>query len=147
MSTRATILVNYKAGNTIQLYHHTDGYPEYMGKMLETFCSAAYFLAGDNDTNFYNLLKMEKHFEIEQKGTRHGDIEYIQYVTLTEEGYEVSYTELNPLFNKVYEIKDDEKFEAERLKLFDQILNAKKGQKIYCQKLPARKGGAIRGKK
>ena len=132
MSTRATILVTYKAGNTIQLYHHCDGYPEYMGRMLESFCNTSFYLSGDVDTNFYNLLKMEKHFENETKGVRHGDIEYCWYVTLSEDGYEVSYTELNPLFDKIYEIENNKEYEKAYDKLFEKILTDKKGAKIYA---------------
>ena len=134
MSTRATILLNYKAGNTIQLYHHCDGYPEYMGKLLETFCNTAYFMrfGSSVDTAMYNLLKMEKHFEFEKMGVRHGDIEYIWYVTLTEDGFDVSYTELNPEFDQLRNIENDDEYSEKIEKLFDKILSAKSGKVVYA---------------
>ena len=104
MSTRATIKLTYKAGNTIQMYHHCDGYPEYM----------------------------EKHFELEKEGTRHTDIEYIWYVKLTDDGYDISYTEVNPKFDKIAEIEDDEEYTKKFDELFDGILAAKNGEKLYA---------------
>ena len=134
MSTRATILITYQAGNTVQLYHHCDGYPEYMGKLLDTFCNTAFFMKYGTgvDEAFYNLLKMEKHFEIEKAGLRHADIEYCWYVKLTEDGYDISYTEINPKFEPIYEIENDEEREQKYIELFDGILSAKSGEKLYA---------------
>ena len=134
MSTRATILLTYKAGNTIQLYHHCDGYPEYMGKLLESFCSTAYFMRyGSNvDEAMYKLLKMEKHFEFEDTGLRHSDIEYVWYVKLEEDGFEVSYTEVNPELEEIYTIKDDDEFYKKHIEILDNLLSAKKGKVVYA---------------
>lgn len=134
MSTRATIKLTYQAGNTIQLYHHCDGYPEYMGKLLESFCNTAFFMRYGTgvDTAMYNLLKMEKNFEFEKDGIRHGDIEYIWYVNLEKDGYEISYTELNPEFDKIDEIEDSDNRNMEYEYLFDIILTAKKGKVLYA---------------
>lgn len=134
MSTRATILLTYSAGHTIQLYHHCDGYPEYMGKLLESFCNTAFFMRHGTsvDTAMYNLLKMEKHFEFEKKGLRHGDIEYIWYVTLSKDGYEVSYTEVNPLFDKIADIENNDEYTKQYEKIFNNILTAKNGEKLYA---------------
>ena len=134
MSTRATILITYKAGNTVQLYHHCDGYPEYMGKLLDTFCNTAYFMRYGTgvDEAFYNLLKMEKHFEFEKAGLRHADIEYCWYVKLMEDGYDISYTEINPKFDQIDEIENDEEREQKYIELFDEILSASSGEKLYA---------------
>jgi hypothetical protein len=134
MSTRATILITYKAGNTVQLYHHCDGYPEYMGKLLDTFCNTAYFMRYGTgiDEAFYNLLKMEKHFEFEKAGLRHADIEYCWYVKLMEDGYDISYTEINPKFDQISEIENDEEREQKYIELFDEILSASSGEKLYA---------------
>lgn len=134
MSTRATILLTYQAGNTIQMYHHCDGYPEYMGKLLESFCNTAYFMRYGKgvDNAMYELLKMEKHFEIEKEGIRHADIEYIWYVKLSEEGYDISYTEINPEFDKIRDIENDDEYEKKYLELFNNILSARSGKKVYA---------------
>lgn len=134
MSTRATILLNYQAGNTIQLYHHCDGYPEYMGKLLENFCNTAFFMRYGTsvDTAMFNLLKMEKHFEFEKMGVKHTDIEYIWYVKLTEDGYDISYTEINPKFDKIRDIEDDEVYSSKLEELFTDVYTAKSGEKIYA---------------
>lgn len=134
MSTRATIKLTYQAGNTIQLYHHCDGYPEYMGKLLENFCNTAFFMRYGTgvDNAMYNLLKMEKHFEIEKEGTRHADIEYIWYVKLEKDGYDISYTEINHQFDKLEEIEDDTEYETKYVEIFDGILNATSGEKLYA---------------
>ena len=134
MSTRATILLTYKAGNTIQLYHHCDGYPEYMGKLLESFCSTAYFMRYGNNVDevMYKLLKMEKHFEFEDTGIRHTDIEYVWYVKLEEDGFEVSYTEVNPELEEIYTIKDDEEFCKKHAEILDNLLSARKGKVVYA---------------
>jgi hypothetical protein len=123
MSTRATIILTYQAGNTIQMYHHCDGYPEYMGKLLESFCKTAFFMRYGSgvDTAMYNLLKMEKHFEIEERGFCHGDIEYIWYVTLREDGFDVSYTDLRNEFDTIF---IDDKIEK--------LLKEKSGKTIYA---------------
>ena len=124
MSTRATIKLTYKAGNTIQMYHHCDGYPEYMGKLLENFCNTAYFMRYGTgvDNAMYNLLKMEKHFEIEERGLCHGDIEYIWYVTLREDGFDVSYTDIRKEFNNI--LYDDP--------ILEKLLKEKTGKTIYA---------------
>lgn len=130
MSTRATIILTYEVGNSVQLYHHTDGYPEYMGEMLSAFLKTVFFLP-NSDSSMYNLLKAEKHFEFEKSGIRHGDIEYIWYLNLKDGT--VSYTKTDPLFDKVYSIKDENEFEKEYVKLFDEILNAKNGEIKYFE--------------
>ena len=134
MSTRATIILTYQAGNSVQLYHHCDGYPEYMGKLLESFCNTAFFMRYGTsvDTAMYNLLKMEKHFEFEKDGIRHADIEYIWYVKLTDDWYDISYTEVNPKFDKIAEIEDDEEYTRKFDELFDGILAANNGEKLYA---------------
>ena len=134
MSTRATIKLTYQAGNTIQLYHHCDGYPEYMGKLLESFCNTAFFMRYGTsvDTAMYNLLKMEKHFEFEDTGLRHSDIEYVWYVKLEEDGFEVSYTEVTPELEEIYTIKDDDEFYKKHIEILDNLLSAKKGKVVYA---------------
>ena len=134
MSTRATIKLTYQAGNTIQLYHHCDGYPEYMGKLLENFCNTAFFMRYGTgvDSAMYNLLKMEKHFEFEKDGIRHTDIEYIWYVKLEKDGYEISYTEINPKFDKLFEIENQDEYTEKVDKMFDDLLNSARGEKLYA---------------
>lgn len=134
MSTRATIILTYQAGNTIQMYHHHDGYPEYMGKLLENFCNTAFFMRYGTgvDNAMYNLLKMEKGFEIEERGLRHTDVEYVWYVKLTKEGYEISYTEVNPKYDKISEIEDNEEFSEKVCQLFDSLLSSDKGEELYA---------------
>ena len=133
MSTRATIKLTYKAGNTIQLYHHCDGYPEYMGKLLESFCSTAYFMRYGNNVDdvMYKLLKMEKHFEFEDNGIRHTDVEYVWYVTLTEDGFDVSYTEVNPKKDEIMELSDDE-YCKKVTEIYKALLEAKSGEVTYA---------------
>ena len=134
MSTRATIKLTYQAGNTIQLYHHSDGYPEYMGKLLESFCNTAFFMryGMSVDTAMYNLLKMEKHFEFEKDGIRHADIEYVWYVKLEKDGYEISYTETYPKFDKISEIENQDEYTEKFDRLFDDLLTSSKGEKLYA---------------
>ena len=101
--TRATILLTYPSGNTVQLYHNSDGYPEFMGKLLESFCNTAFFVryGGTSIDNAMNdLLKMEKDFEFEEVGFQHQDVEYTWYVTLSKDGYEISYVK-NSLWGNV----------------------------------------------
>ena len=135
MSTRATILLTYKAGNTIQLYHHHDGYPEYMGKLLETFCNAAHFCKYGNggiDNAFYNLLKMEKDFEIEKRGIRHTDVEYVWYVKLNEDGYDITYTSVNELKDPLYNIENDDEYSEKITELYTNLLAENKGTELYA---------------
>ena len=134
MSTRATIKLTYQAGNTIQLYHHCDGYPEYMGKLLESFCNTAFFMkySAGIDTAMYNLLKMEKHFEFEDDKIRHGDIEYIWYVKLEEDGYEITYTEINPKFDELMKIQNQDEYEQKEKELMEKLYTSTKGEKLYA---------------
>ena len=134
MSTRATIMVTYQAGNTVQLYHHCDGYPEYMGKLLDSFCNTAYFLRYGNsvDNAFYNLLKMEKHFEFEQGEIIHSDIEYIWYVKLENDGFEITYTEVNPEFDEIMEIENQDEYTEKSRAKFKELYTAQKGKVLYA---------------
>lgn len=128
MSTRATIIVTYDAGNSIQLYHHSDGYPEYMGEMLASFMNAVSFIS-DSDKAMYDLLKAEKHFEFEKKGVRHTDIEYIWYVNMPDGT--VSYTEMDNVFDSIVDIKDDDEYYDKWAKIFNELLNSKNGKIKY----------------
>lgn len=105
-----------------------------MGKLLESFCETAFFMRFGTsvDTAMYNLLKMEKHFEFEKDGIRHADIEYIWYVKLEKDGYDISYTEINHQYDKLEEIEDETECEAKYIEIFDSILNATKGEKHYA---------------
>lgn len=135
MSTRATIMITYEAGNTIQLYHHHDGYPEYMGKMLETFANAAHFCKYGNggiDGAFYNMLKMEKGFEFEKRGIIHTDVEYFWYVTLSEDGYDITYTSVNPLKDPLYAIENDDEYCDKVDELYKKLIAANKGTELYA---------------
>lgn len=134
MSTRATIKITYQAGNTIQLYHHCDGYPEYMGVLLESFCKTAFFMRYGTgvDTAFYNLLKMEKHFEFEKEDVWHSDIEYIWFVKLTKDGYDISYTEVNPKTDKIRDIEDSEVYTEKLHEIFKEIYSATSGETLYA---------------
>ena len=134
MSTRATIKITYQAGNTIQLYHHCDGYPKYMSKLLESFCNTAFFMRYGTsiDEAMYNLLKMEKHFEFESDKIRHADIEYIWFVKLSKDGYEISYTEVNPKFDKLFEIENNDEYSRKASELMNELYSATKGEELYA---------------
>ncbi len=93
MSTRANIIVTDLNGKSVQYYHHHDGYPTYMGKMLETFATAATFMPGSEDEAFKKLLDMEKSFELEENAI-HSDIEYCWYVQFKHDEIIVSYTKV-----------------------------------------------------
>lgn len=100
MSTRATIIVENSKNERKQYYHHTDGYPEYMGCCLGSFLGTAECLFStceEVEKKFLSLLEEEGHFELEELGDVHIDIEYIWYVKLSERGESdtVSYTEIN----------------------------------------------------
>ena len=84
------------------------------------------------DTAMYNLLKMEKHFEFEKEGIRHADIEYIWYVKLTDDGFDISYSEIYPKFDEIRDIENDDEYEKKYIEIFDSILNATKGDKLYA---------------
>lgn len=110
MSTRATILVTDLSGKTTQYYHHHDGYPEYMGKVLDSFCRET--------KNLNKLLETKKDFEVEKKGFVHTDIEYCWYVKVTEKGFKVSYT------YKDFDTRDI---------IIRSLLNKKQGENIYSR--------------
>ena len=99
MSTRANIIVIGQDGQRRQYYHHTDGYPEWMGNMLANFFFTSY-LCTDNDKareNFFlDLLDKEGRFESEAVGNLHGDIEYLWLVKLGKEDHDnvISYEPL-----------------------------------------------------
>jgi hypothetical protein len=87
MSTRANVFVDYN-GERVQLYHHYDGYPEGVGKMLASFLEIATYTAKERTTKgvknrFMELLKLDDHFEVEKVGL-HGDIEYLYFVKFNE---------------------------------------------------------------
>lgn len=102
MSTRSNIIVNFKDYVWSQFYHHSDGYPEGVGKML---CVAAYLTlyrqSYDTDVmQIYELFKKSltkigRRFEFEKelpfddkdfKHSLHGDIEYLYTVNILGEG-------------------------------------------------------------
>lgn len=93
MSTRANIVI--KKSNTngveyVQLYHHWDGYPSYLGKELQTFCKNLYntYMGEDGLKDLSpmkvaeKLNEMDKSYEIEEKLMLHGDIEFLYVIDL-----------------------------------------------------------------
>ena len=102
MTTRCNVLVrynNYRCENEIirQYYHHTDGYPEGIGRVLDAFLTSAQ-VCGKNENNldfiFKMLLTAEGHFEDEgYYKNLHSDIEYLWYVDLV--NCKLTYTKVN----------------------------------------------------
>lgn len=90
MSTKANIMVTDLEGKTTQYYHHHDGYPTYMGKMLETFATAATFLPESDDEAFKKLLEMKGSFELDTDNI-HNDISYCWYVEINYNKIVISY--------------------------------------------------------
>ena len=112
MSTRANIVVIKQDGDRHQFYHHTDGYPNWMGKTLNSFLTSSYAIAGDDsdmETIFFKLLEMEGHFEEEKLGRIHRDIEYLWVVNLGYELDTISYEALSAMGEPVTDVfKDDQ---------------------------------------
>lgn len=129
MSTRSNILVRYNVGGrgleekVHQYYHHCDGYPEWMGVVLDSFITSAQVCGKSGETVdfvFKMLLNSEGHFEDEgyYKGL-HSDIEYVWYVDLI--NFKLTYTEI-----KIYDLIpfDDPKADD----LLKQLKSAEKGE-------------------
>ena len=95
MSTRCNVLVQYESGYRVQFYHHLDGYPEGVGYQLKSFLDTTNAMYGLRSTSdfFYNLLKIEGGYELEDKKVRHADIDYIYYVDMKKDL--VTYTKVD----------------------------------------------------
>lgn len=113
MGTRANIVVNYKNEKWSQYYHHWDGYPETVGRMLCTARTLTCYRSSykDDAAQYYELYKKALkdvdeafEFELESKAepyteyidnpkwrdTLHHDIEYLYTVDIQDEGDDVS---------------------------------------------------------
>lgn len=102
MSTRANIFVDY-LGERKQFYHHYDGYPDGVGSELVEYLTKAQ--EGTTETekvfsNFMKIIKSDELYEEEDEVNIHGDIEYLYYVHIGEDGNSISYTNLNTLSNE-----------------------------------------------
>lgn len=123
MSTRTNIFVDYE-GERIQYYHHYDGYPEGVGKMLASYLDIATYIAPERTTagvrkQFLELLKLDKGFEREEIGL-HGDIEYLYFVKFTDNEKDViTFTKLK------WENKSEQLSKLERAEQGDQELELK----------------------
>lgn len=81
MSTRANIVLQEK-GHTLWLYHHSDGYPSYLGWKLMQIMEK-HKKDGDDIFDIANEMFKDKEdvgFEI-TKG-QHGDIEYLYLIDI-----------------------------------------------------------------
>lgn len=79
MSTRANILIQ-ELGTTVWVYHHFDGYPEYLGKKIMTLLVEK---AGKYSgvTSIANIMFHDKDDDgFELTTGRHGDIEYLYHI-------------------------------------------------------------------
>lgn len=98
MSTRSNIIIK-EGDNTWLYYHHMDGYPEVVGKML---CLARLLTAYNIDYNadakqiasaFLDYLKVvDPKFRYEGKGLPvylHGDIEYLYTVEISKDSIDI----------------------------------------------------------
>lgn len=124
MSTRCNVLVRYNEdqGRTYahQYYHHTDGYPEGVGRVLDAYITAAQVSNGCADVIFKMLLASEGRFEDEgYRAGLHSDIEYLWYVDLT--NYKLTYTRISAFDMCPF----DEQKEAE---YFKELETAKEGE-------------------
>lgn len=123
MSTRTNIFVDYE-GERIQYYHHHDGYPEGVGKMLASYLDIATYIAPERTTagvrkQFLELLKLDKGFEREEIGL-HGDIEYLYFVKFIDNEKDViTFTKLK------WENKSEQLSKLERAEQGDQELKLK----------------------
>lgn len=123
MSTRTNIFVDYE-GERIQYYHHHDGYPEGVGKMLASYLDIATYIAPERTTagvrkQFLELLKLDKGFEREEIGL-HGDIEYLYFVKFIDNEKDViTFTKLK------WENKSEQLSKLERAEQGDQELELK----------------------
>lgn len=101
MSTRCSVQVKDFEGNVKQFYHHTDGYPEYMGEFLKGAMLMNCFIGQNTSNNiFFELLEKEGHFEEEEVGFVHGDWEYFWFVDFNRGSTDfLHYVEISPFGN------------------------------------------------
>ena len=79
MSTRANILIQ-ELGKSIWVYHHWDGYPEYLGaKIMKLLVEKADKYS--EATDIANIMFHDKDDDgFELTSGRHGDIEYLYHI-------------------------------------------------------------------
>lgn len=94
--SKSIIIITTSNGNKNQYFRSENSSPMYLGKMLESFAVSAGFM-GDITTgdHFCYLLGMEKGSVPERVGTLHGGVDYCWYVELTENGFTISYSEVD----------------------------------------------------
>lgn len=123
MSTRSNIFVDYN-GERIQYYHHHDGYPGGVGKMLASYLNIASYIAPERTVEgvkkqFLELLKLDKGFEVEEIGLQ-SDIEYLYFVKFDKNGYKDTIT-----FTKI----DWERGGLDEIEYFSRLEKAEQGEK------------------
>ena len=94
--SKSVIIITTSTGNKSQYYRGENSSPTYLGKMLESLATSAGFM-GDitKDNHFEYLLGMEKGSVPERVGTLHGGVDYCWYVELKENGFIISYSEVD----------------------------------------------------
>lgn len=99
MSTRANILL-LETGNKLWIYHHSDGYPSYLGDALMKIMQKhkehkwldIYELANE-------MIKNEQDDGFEITNDRHGDIEYIYIINVEEQSIVCRKTSFDSIYN------------------------------------------------
>ena len=82
MSTRANILL-VEMGNHLWLYHHFDGYPEWLGKKLMEKMEKHQKDYADIFDIANEMFKDKEDDGYEITKRRHGDIEYLYVINIT----------------------------------------------------------------
>lgn len=82
MSTRANIILE-EMGNHLWLYHHSDGYPSYLGEYLMKFMATKHKKDYADIYDIANeLFKLSEDSGFELTSQRHGDIEYLYIINI-----------------------------------------------------------------
>lgn len=89
MSTRANVVIKKKGHKSVILYHHSDGYPEGVGKGLSFYFDEIYAREDKEEIistpeNLAKFLTDKRHDdEYEYAPCLHGDIEYLYIIDLS----------------------------------------------------------------
>lgn len=99
MSTRATIriiekdkdgeVVLGKVHREVWLYHHSDGYPKYVGKILREYLKSKFSIESANEvaTDIIRIKDGDKFDGFELTTRQHGDVDYTYVITIEKERF------------------------------------------------------------